>query len=291
MRRKLICCLLSSMFLFGSVPESTFSEESAAYNEIVTVTTGDVYRRAQFIDSELEIEESGTTLYLTREFETTEKNNIRRFFWDIAHMMNYAGIEETYDTIAATFFCGDVVEMVSIQNFHGLHDFTSSYIGPLSSDENIKTLFPSYYYSVLGAHDRATISSKNMYDLGKQYGLDTEEPKVYPNGYLWIFSCFDSTCGFSISDNKITIEPTAKNSIESGKAAKSTVKDSLASYDKFVSENPELMPYTEIYIQYYDADNLSTKLWLMNMVKKSGKWETVTNSCPESDFLIGLNGG
>ena len=264
------------------------SSEEAETENYTPVTSGDIWDIAQSLDSSLVLEESDTSLMVTKEFfsEDTEKN-IRIFFWDIVNFIKYPEVINTYDSVSFIYLHDGNLERVGITSLNSETDFSTSYIGPLSDDETIKKRFPTYYYNIFGAHDITSSLDKTMYEHSKELGIDYELPENYQNGYLWIFSNFDTHCGFEINDSMIYVELPGFNTVESGISTWKIVSSALDSFDFIKNSDPISMPYSKISIVCTEVST-DTTLWELTLEKINGSWETTKNQAI-GDFLLGLS--
>lgn len=280
-------CFSSPAYVFGSSDDLS-NITSSDVVEGIPITSGEIWDIAQSLDSSLSLEESSGTLDVAMDVSNDNiEKNIRRFFWDIVNLIKCPAVIDEYDDVSFTFLYNDNLEYVSVSSLNSETDFSTSYIGPLSANETIKSRFPTYYYSVFGAHDIFYSSTKTMYEYSKKLGTDYELPETYRNGYLWIFSNFDTSCGFKIDDSKIYVEISGNNTIESGISTWEKVSAALDSFNTLSHDNPISMPYTEISIVCTELST-DTALWELTLEKINNSWETTKNQAV-GDFLIGLS--
>jgi hypothetical protein len=175
---------------------------------------------------------------------------------------------------------------MSVSRFNGIHDFTASSFGSFSKDEEAGDAFTGWYWLTFGGHDTHTQSELDYIKLG----LDGEVPANAQNGYIWAAASFPGGTDYKIDGTTISVDSFADNSYEGGKEAYTMVSGALNSYTDYITEEPLLMPYTEVDITIHDRIDYSFVLWHLTVKYQNGSWETVKNTAT-GDFLSGLVDG
>lgn len=218
---------------------------------------------------------------------------IQRFFWDAARFLKTESFKDTYNSLNFIFLCDDAFESFMVHKFNKFDDFITTYIGPVSKNEDVKSYFPLYYNTIFATRDTSASEKKLMYDLSKEYGYggDYKLPDNYEDGYLWFFSNFNNNYirDFSIEEKNIKISIFAENTIESGSNIGAQVSSALDEFYTLSYNNPEALPYNSLTILCIDSSTNAT-LWTYITDKSSGHWSSKKNTA-SGDFFIELKGG
>lgn len=256
------------------------------------ISNGPIYDAIQSIDPDLQVQDANSGEYLAVTMDKPGDNidtkaTIYRFLWDAVQFLKTEVIKDTYTSVRFTFLGNDFLETFGVNNFKNFDDFMTSYIGPISKNEDVKTYFPVFYKSIFATKDTSVATEKTMYELSKKYGQDYELPDNYQEGYLWIAANFNYDCGFSIKENVVTVEIPAENTIESGTNTYTQIIAALEALNKILADRPELFPYEKLSIICIDKSTGST-LATRIIEKNTYNWETTTNTA-SGDFFKGLN--
>lgn len=269
-----------------SASSEGFSETAS---EVLTdLTSGNLYQNVMQIDPDILLQESGASLHITRDVSSGEaKGNIRRFFWDIVQISELSGVWDTYTNLSCTFIYGDDMANVGISDYNSILDFSTTHIN-IIQDKETAALFDVFYNAVYGARDVSIVQEKQLYDLSLQTGTSGYSlPKDYRAGYLWVYSSFGNSCGYSVQDNSISVQVIADDSEAGGKEAAQELTAAVDLYNKFYNDDSLAMPYTKILIQYQTASG-SAKLWDWCSEKTDGSWSVILNKSYSTNFANGI---
>lgn len=262
------------------------AESSAA--PLSNITSGALYQAVMQIDLDISLQESDTCLYVMRDISSGEvKTNIRQFFWDIVQISELPAIWDSYSNMSCTFMYGDEMGNVGISNYNSLLDFKTTHLN-LIQDSDTAALFDVFYNAVYGARDISIAQDKLLYDLSQQTGTTGYElPADYRAGYLWVYSCFNSSCGYEVQDNSISVQIIAENSESAGAQAAQELSAAVEKFNQLCNNDNLSMPYTKISVQYQDAAG-TTKLWDWCSEKTEDSWSVTVNKSDSADFAAGI---
>lgn len=263
------------------------AQESEAHEIPTPVLSGPFYDAVRAIDARLEISETSLGIQLTLDVgdRTPSDAEVLTYFWTMVQILNTEAAKE-YDSISFFLVGNQTLEALSVSGFNGIHEFTSSFFGPLSKDESVGGMFKACYYVTFGGHDAIAQSSLDMINMGLKGNL----PDTAQTGYLWVMSNFPNGTMCTTKDSLISIEMVADNTYEGGKETFKIVNDALSSYIDYLLAEPLLMPYKSVQLTVSDRHNANTTLWDLAMVYADGSWTTIANNAT-GDFLSGLVDG
>ncbi len=265
--------------------EATQEEESES---LAVISSGTLYDSVIYLDPDLLLQESDTCLYVTRDILSSNTNDdIRRFFWDLLHVVQISNIWDSYSNMSFTFMSGDNIANVGISRFSDLSSFNATHINVIQ-DQELSKLFEQFYADILGAHDLSIAQEKNLYEMAQEYGTPGYSlPTEYRAGYLWTISCFPYGTGYTVNDNSISVQVPTQDTKQCGSAAAQELYSAVDVFDLICNNDPLAMPYEKISIQYLDAQD-SASLWDWCVEKKDGSWSSTKNSSGSPYFYSGI---
>lgn len=146
------------------VPHSSAGSQedlSATEQNLVSISSGSVYDSVTSLDQDLTLQESDSCLYVTRDIASSESNaDIRRFFWDLLHVVQISDIWDSYSSMSFTFMSGDNLANIGISGFSGLTSFNATHINVIQ-DQELSKLFEQFYTDILGARDLSIVQEKS----------------------------------------------------------------------------------------------------------------------------------
>ena len=276
--------------------EAGGNKETEEENEEVTFTdinSGPIYEAIQSIDPDLQVQDANSGEYLAITMDKSDddkKDIIHRFFWDTVQLLKTEIFKDTYDSIRFTLLSDDCFESFGVSKFENFDNFMTSYIGPLSQNEDVKKYFPLYYNTIFATKDTSLYTTNSMYDTSKKHETNYELPDNFQEGHLWFYSNFNYDCKMSIrhSDNAVTVTIPVEDTVESGTNIGEQVFSALETFYTLSYNKPVSFPYNSLKISCIDYSAKKT-LWTYISDKSSGDWEVKKNEAL-GYFFIGLKG-
>lgn len=286
MKKKLFMALLYGMMIFASPANLYASSNEAPEKSYSPISDGYVYDQIFSINQNFDLSESQNELKIL--YDTTNdftSSDVRSFFIDAAQILGIEDLSDYYDSFTFNFIGKDTMELFSVTEYEDIYNFKTTYVGPISSDKDVKEYFPVFYYALFGSKDISASLSKTMHEFDpSKYEL----PSTYQAGYLWSFFNFGEIMKRIVVDKtSIDIEVFSSNTYDNGKKAWDTVELALDMFNSFREKDPESMPYTKISIKYEDSVTKKA-LWDLVIEKKGSIWSTTTNQAT-GDFLQGVS--
>lgn len=269
----------------AQIAEATQDAESES---LAVISSGTLYDSVISLDPDLLLQESGTCLYVTRDISSSNTNDdIRRFFWDLLHVVQIYDVWDSYSNMSFTFMSGDNIANVGISGFSDLSSFNATHINVIQ-DQELSKLFEQFYADILGAHDLSIAQEKKLYEMAQEYGTPGYSlPTEYRAGYLWTISCFPYGTGYTVNDSSISVQVPTQDTKQCGSAAAKELYSAVDVFDLISNNDPLAMPYEKISIQYLDAQD-SASLWDWCVEKKDGSWSSTKNSSGSPYFYSGI---
>lgn len=261
---------------------------SATEQNLVSISSGSVYDSVTSLDQDLTLQESDSCLYVTRDIASSESNaDIRRFFWDLLHVVQISDIWDSYSSMSFTFMSGDNLANIGISGFSGLTSFNATHINVIQ-DQELSKLFEQFYTDILGARDLSIVQEKKLYEMAQEYGTPGYTlPTEYRAGYLWTIGCFPYGTGYTVNDSAISVQVPTQDTQKCGASAVQELNSALDVFNQLCNNDPLAMPYEKVSVQYLDSQS-STTLWDWCSEKSGTSWQTTKNSCGSPSFYGGL---
>ena len=272
----------------SSSPVASQETVSNSSENLTSISSGPVYDSVTALDPALSLQESDSCLYVTRDIASSENNaDIRRFFWDLLHVVQISGIWDSYPNMSFTFMSGDNLANIGISGFSGLTSFNATHINVIQ-DQELSKLFEQFYTDILGARDLSTVQEKKLYEMAQKYGTPGYTlPTEYRAGYLWTICCFPYGTGYTVNDSAISVQVPTQDTQKCGASAVQELNSALDVFNQLCNNDPLAMPYEKVSVQYLDSQSSAT-LWDWCSEKSGTSWQTTKNSCGSPSFYGGL---
>lgn len=287
--------LTNSLIAYPSDQDALESEAKARADNAISITSGDIYERIVSIVPGCEVTDyqDGSLSVDFTDVDWNEDNAAELYLWASMRIAYKSKFNKEYDSISFSYLGKNVMSFLRIYDYKNVARFTSQlFCSSGGKDSTLSTAINLLYAKAFYNFDHSTKSKEGYSELGKEYGISTEDVEYESTDNIWLFSSFDPGVAHSFNTEDETAVINYKrgmhNDRASGRHAWADLISAINNFDALESVYPHHLDFYKILIIAFE-DGTNDRLWEFQTEKKySGKWETTHARYNAEEFHAGV---